>query len=82
MFSTEGDSVRCQMYYTMWMTTRWLLFRFEVLSSLVALMTTLFALSARVSAGVAGLCITSAMNLTLNVYFVCRFGTQVQIDLR
>lgn len=63
------------------MTTRWLLLRFEALSSLVVLVTTLFALSARVSSGTAGLCITSAMNLTLSVYFVCRFGAQVQFEL-
>jgi ABC-type multidrug transport system fused ATPase/permease subunit len=45
------------------------------------LVTTLFALSGLVSAGTAGLCITSAMAFTNSIYWACRFWTGLELDL-
>ncbi|TFK47824.1 P-loop containing nucleoside triphosphate hydrolase protein [Heliocybe sulcata] len=70
-----------KMGYTIWMTNRWLLLNFEILGAGVVLFATLFSLSGLVSAGVAGICITSAMDFTMNVYWVCRFWTEMELDL-
>jgi hypothetical protein len=43
------------------MTNRWLLLNFDVLGSVAVLVTTLFALSGFVSAGLAGLCVCSTL---------------------
>ena len=51
-----------QMYYYSWITNWWLLLNFDVLGALVVLMTTLLTLSDYVTAGTAGLGITSAMS--------------------
>ncbi|TFY66276.1 hypothetical protein EVG20_g4808 [Dentipellis fragilis] len=48
-----------RMWYTLWMTNIWLLLNFDSLSAFAVLVTTLLALSGYVSAGLAGLCITS-----------------------
>jgi hypothetical protein len=42
------------MWYGYWMTNRWLLLRFDVLGAVGVLITTLFALSGYVDAGLAG----------------------------
>ena len=47
------------------MTNRWLLLNFDTLDGLAVLITTLFALSGHVTAGTAGLCITSAMTFII-----------------
>jgi hypothetical protein len=53
------------MWYTLWMTNRWLLLNFDILGAIAVLITTLFSISALGSeAGIAGLCITSAMGIT------------------
>ena len=64
------------------MTNRWLLLNFDTLGGLAVLITTLFALSGYVSAGTAGLCITSAMSFTMSVYWACRFWTALELDLK
>ena len=47
------------------MTNRWLLLNFDALGALAVLVTTLFSVSAlSKGAGLAGLCITSAMTFT------------------
>ncbi|KAH8109668.1 hypothetical protein DFH11DRAFT_1843160 [Phellopilus nigrolimitatus] len=66
------------MWYSFWMINRWLL--------LPVFTTTLFALSVDASskagwAGWAALCITSAMAFTNNIYWACRFWTQLELDL-
>lgn len=43
----------------------WLLLNFDALGALAVFCTTLLALSGLVSAGIAGLCITSAMSFTM-----------------
>ncbi|KAF8554053.1 hypothetical protein OG21DRAFT_1497299 [Imleria badia] len=73
--------VTTKMWYNFWMTNRWLLLNFDTLGGLAVLITTLFALSGYVTAGTAGLCITSAMTFTMSVYWACRFWTALELDL-
>ncbi|KAG6334904.1 hypothetical protein ID866_4185 [Astraeus odoratus] len=70
-----------KMWYNFWMTNRWLLLNFDVLGGLAVLITTLFALSGYVDAGMAAVCITSAMTFTNSVYWACRFWTTLELDL-
>ncbi|KAI0308316.1 hypothetical protein B0F90DRAFT_1681863 [Multifurca ochricompacta] len=70
-----------KMWYSFWMTNRWLLLNFDALGALAVFVTTLFALSGLVSAGTAGLCITSAMAFTDSIYWTCRFWTSLELDL-
>ena len=54
-----------KMWYTFWMTNRWLLLNFDVLGAVAVLVTTLFSVATLTNgAGLAGLCITSAMAFT------------------
>lgn len=73
---------RSQMWYSFWMTNRWLLLNFDTLGALAVLVTTLFALSGMVTAGTAGICITSAMAFTNSIYWACRFWTGLELDLK
>ena len=53
------------MFYNFWMTNRWLLLNFDCLGALAVLITMLFSISTLTNkAGLAGLCITSAMAFT------------------
>jgi len=71
-----------QMWYSFWMTNRWLLLNFDTLGALSVLITTLFSISTLTNeAGLAGLCITSAMAFTTSVYWACRFWTALELDL-
>jgi hypothetical protein len=70
------------MWYSFWMTNRWLLLNFDTLGALAVLVTTLFALSGMVSAGTAGICITSAMAFMNSIYWACRFWTGLELDLK
>ncbi|CDO68600.1 hypothetical protein BN946_scf184996.g31 [Trametes cinnabarina] len=70
-----------KMWYSFWMTNRWLLLTFDVYGAAGVLATTLFALSGYVDAGLAGVCITSAMSFTTSVYWACRFWTALELDL-
>ncbi|THU84317.1 multidrug resistance-associated ABC transporter [Dendrothele bispora CBS 962.96] len=71
-----------QMWYAFWMTNRWLLLHFDSLGSIAVLITALFSI-AKVdnSAGLAGVCITSALSFTGSVYWACRFWTGLELDL-
>lgn len=77
----KKNDIAIKMYYNSWITNRWLLLNFDVLGALAVLMTTLLALSDYVSAGTAGLCITSAMSFTMSVYLTCRSWTALELDL-
>ncbi|KAI0092260.1 multidrug resistance-associated ABC transporter [Irpex rosettiformis] len=70
-----------KMWYSFWMTNRWLLLHFDALGAVGVWITTLFALSGYVDAGLAGVCITSAMSFTNSVYWACRFWTALELDL-
>ncbi|OJA13396.1 hypothetical protein AZE42_08993 [Rhizopogon vesiculosus] len=73
--------VTTKMWYNFWMTNRWLLLNFDALGGLAVLSTTLLTLSGFVDAGIAGVCITSAMTFTTSVYWACRFWTALELDL-
>ncbi|KZP20527.1 multidrug resistance-associated ABC transporter [Athelia psychrophila] len=70
-----------KMWYTFYMTNCWLLFNLNALGALVVYMTTLFSISPYVTAGTAGLCITSAMAYTTSTYLGCRYYTTLELDL-
>ena len=70
------------MGYSFGMTNTWLSLNFDALGALTVLVTTLFALSGLVSAGIAGLCITSAMAFTGSVSWACRCWTSLELDLK
>jgi ABC-type multidrug transport system fused ATPase/permease subunit len=69
-------------WYTFWMTNRWLLLNFDCLGALTVLITTVFVLQGYVSAGLAAICITSAMQFTQSLYWACRFWTGLELDLK
>jgi ABC-type multidrug transport system fused ATPase/permease subunit len=73
---------KIQMWYSFWMTNRWLLLNFDTLGALAVFVTTLFALSGMVTVGTAGICITSAMAFTNSIYWACRFWTGLELDLK
>lgn len=52
------------MWYSFWMTNRWLCLNYDVLGAFAILITTLFAIKQLSDAGLAGICITSAMSYT------------------
>ncbi|KLO18997.1 P-loop containing nucleoside triphosphate hydrolase protein [Schizopora paradoxa] len=78
-FSKVDETMR--MWYTFWMTNRWLAIRFDFLGTLAIFVTTLFALSGLVDAGWAALCITSAMAFTFSMTAACRLWSQLELDL-
>ena len=78
----ELNIVFAKVWYNFWMTNRWLSLYFEFLGAVGVLATTLFALSGYVGAGLAGVCITSAMTFTNSVYWACRFWTALELDLK
>ncbi|PFH46615.1 hypothetical protein AMATHDRAFT_154310 [Amanita thiersii Skay4041] len=74
--------ITTKMWYTAWLTNRWLLFNFDLLGTLAVLITTLFSIFTLTgNAGLAGLCITSAMSFTGSVYWACRFWTGLELNL-
>ncbi|EAU87480.2 ATP-binding cassette transporter [Coprinopsis cinerea okayama7 len=84
IFSDFGELLEgiVTMWYAFWMTNRWLLLNFDALGALAVLVTSLFAISTLSrGAGLAGLCITSAMTFTSSVYWACRFWTALELDL-
>ncbi|KAF8989421.1 multidrug resistance-associated ABC transporter [Cyathus striatus] len=71
-----------KMWYSFWMTNRWLLLNFDFFGALAVLVTTLFSIATlNNSAGLAGVSITSAMSFTMSVYWACRFWTALELDL-
>ncbi|KAF7792210.1 hypothetical protein EIP86_003243 [Pleurotus ostreatoroseus] len=77
----EKIDLSFKVWYMYWMTNRWLLLRFDALGALAVLITTLFALSGYVDAGLAGVCITSAMSFMMSMYWTCRNWTGLELDL-
>ncbi|KAF8208888.1 hypothetical protein K438DRAFT_1813082 [Mycena galopus ATCC 62051] len=60
---------------------RWLLLNFDYLGAGAVLITSLLSVSTFVPAGLAGICITSAMTFSQMSYYACRFYTNLQVDL-
>ncbi|PFH45643.1 hypothetical protein AMATHDRAFT_44023 [Amanita thiersii Skay4041] len=74
--------ITTKMWYNFWMTNRWVQLNFETLGAFAVLITTLFSIPTSTSnAGLAGLCITSAMSLSGSVYWACRFWAALELDL-
>ncbi|KAJ7480081.1 hypothetical protein B0H11DRAFT_2422933 [Mycena galericulata] len=70
------------MWYSFWMTNRWLLLNFDFLGALAVFFTSMFSIYLLVdNAGLAGLTITSALNFTTSVYWACRFWTGLELNL-
>ncbi|KAH8825097.1 multidrug resistance-associated ABC transporter [Flagelloscypha sp. PMI_526] len=62
-----------KMWYTFWMTNRWLLLNFDSLGATAIFCTCLLCISyLQGGAGLAGICITSALSFTSSVYWACR----------
>ncbi|EIW82703.1 multidrug resistance-associated ABC transporter [Coniophora puteana RWD-64-598 SS2] len=89
-FSAEGwfmdglhakIDVTIKMWYMFWMSNRWLMLNLDYLGALAVLITTLFTLSGWVDAGIAGICITSAITFTDSVYWACRFWSGLELEL-
>ncbi|KAF9258421.1 P-loop containing nucleoside triphosphate hydrolase protein [Marasmius fiardii PR-910] len=70
-------------FYMFWMTNRWLLLNFDCISGLLVFITALFSISRtdNSAAGIAGLCISSALSFTNAVYWACRYWTNLELDL-
>ncbi|KAF7297333.1 ABC bile acid [Mycena indigotica] len=71
-----------KMWYTFWMTNAWLQLNFDFLGSLAVLLAALFSIHyLSRDAGLTGLAITSALNITSSVFWTCYFWTQLELDL-
>ena len=71
-----------QLWYYYWMSTRALLLHFETLGALGVCATTLIAIFGYVDAGLAGVCITSAVSFNVSIYWASRFWTSLELDLK
>ena len=71
-----------KMYHIFWQINRWLLLIFQVISAAAVLATTLCALAGYVDAGLAGICITSALSFTDSVYWVCRDWASLELEFK
>ncbi|KAJ7869640.1 hypothetical protein B0H13DRAFT_2202440 [Mycena leptocephala] len=67
--------------YNFWLTNRWLLLNFDYLGASAVFITSLLGISSFVPAGLAGICITSAMSFSRTSSLACRFYTSLQVDL-
>ncbi|QKX61616.1 uncharacterized protein TRUGW13939_08768 [Talaromyces rugulosus] len=76
------DSIN-QAYLLQWATQAWLMFRIDVLSSLVSFFTSMFVLlnSSRIDRGSAGLVLTFAASFTENVMWFVQIYSILQRDL-
>ncbi|KAF9255339.1 multidrug resistance-associated ABC transporter [Marasmius fiardii PR-910] len=72
-----------KIWYAYWMTNRWVMLSFECVGPLIVFITALFSISRKddAAAGIAGLCISSALTFTGSVYWACRFWTNLELDL-
>ncbi|KAH8827185.1 multidrug resistance-associated ABC transporter [Flagelloscypha sp. PMI_526] len=71
-----------KIWYSFWMTNRFLLLQFDTLGATVTLVTCLLAISyLQGGAGLAGVCITSAMSFSYSIYWACRFYTELEMGL-
>ncbi|PIL36802.1 ATP-binding cassette transporter [Ganoderma sinense ZZ0214-1] len=76
----EKVDAAAQLYHMFWQVNRWLLLNLQMTSAIAILATTLFALSGYLDAGLAGICITSALSFTNSVYWVCRNWASLELD--
>ncbi|KAJ7624560.1 hypothetical protein FB45DRAFT_84390 [Roridomyces roridus] len=70
-----------KMWYTFWMTNRWLLVNFDCLGGLAVFITAVFSIAFLDNdAGLAGLALTSALTFTNAIYWACRNWTGLEVD--
>ncbi|KAF5326729.1 hypothetical protein D9619_003945 [Psilocybe cf. subviscida] len=68
--------VYTKFWYFFWMTNRWLMINYDMLGGFSILVTSLFSIyKLNNDAGLAGLCITSAMSFTRSIYWASRNWT-------
>ncbi|GAA5886210.1 hypothetical protein JCM16303_004461 [Sporobolomyces ruberrimus] len=79
LFESVDRMLSCA--YANALSNRYLLFRFDSLGALAVVITTYLALTAGASPGLAALAITSAQALVQSVYWLCRFWSQLEVDL-
>ncbi|GAA6016442.1 hypothetical protein JCM11491_002414 [Sporobolomyces phaffii] len=79
LFESVDKMLSCA--YANALSNRYLLFRFDSLGALAVIITTYLALTAGASPGLAALAITSAQALVQSVYWLCRFWSQLEVDL-
>ncbi|GAA5957716.1 hypothetical protein JCM3765_003743 [Sporobolomyces pararoseus] len=79
LFESVDAMLACA--YSNALSNRYLLFRFDSLGALAVIITTYLALTAGASPGLAALAITSAQALVQSVYWLCRFWSQLEVDL-
>nr|GAT50560.1 ABC bile acid [Mycena chlorophos] len=73
-----------KMWYTFWMTNRWLLLNFDCIADYwkAVFITAVFSISFLDNdAGLAGLALTSALTFTNAIYWACRNWTTLEVDL-
>ncbi|GAA5937761.1 uncharacterized protein JCM15063_002109 [Sporobolomyces koalae] len=79
LFESVDKMLSCA--YANALSNRYLLFRFDSLGALAVIITTYLALISGASPGLAALAITSAQALVQSVYWLCRFWSQLEVDL-
>ncbi|KAJ9111103.1 hypothetical protein QFC19_001302 [Naganishia cerealis] len=67
-------------FYQLWMCNRWLLLRFDALGALSVFAVTCLSLSGAISAGSAGVAITSSQSFVSGCYWISRFWSQLEMD--
>ncbi|KAH8823501.1 hypothetical protein DL96DRAFT_1698061, partial [Flagelloscypha sp. PMI_526] len=71
-----------KIWHSFWMTNRFLALQFDTLGATFTLVTSLLAISSlRGGAGIAGICITSAMSFSSSLYWACHFFTDLELSL-
>ncbi|KAH8823481.1 multidrug resistance-associated ABC transporter [Flagelloscypha sp. PMI_526] len=71
-----------KIWYSFWMANRFLLLQFDTLGTTVTLVTCLLSISyLQGGAGLAGVCITSAMTFSWSIYWACRYYTELEMGL-
>ncbi|KAH8798081.1 hypothetical protein DL96DRAFT_1539779 [Flagelloscypha sp. PMI_526] len=71
-----------KMWYTFWMTNRFLLLNFDTLGATITLISAVLAITyLQGGAGLAGVCITSAMSFSGSLYWTCRSYTELEMSL-
>ncbi|KAF8318512.1 P-loop containing nucleoside triphosphate hydrolase protein [Clavulina sp. PMI_390] len=71
------DRVQAASYYY-WMGNRWLLYRLDSMGAFVVLFATVISIGSGISAGLAGIVISSSSGLIMNLYWLLRFYTEME----
>lgn len=76
----EVDAAQAS-FYQLWMSNRWLLYRFDAIGAAAVFATTCLALGGAISPGSAGVAILSTQSLISAVYWVSRNWGQLEQDM-